>query len=95
MENEIGITNTAVAVEKAETLLEASTRITTLTENIETILAELGEYWSATQEDQQVFYVNLKKNVENLTEIVACNQEFSEAIVEYVHALETTSQAVA
>ena len=33
MENEIGITNTAVAVEKAETLLEASTRITTLTEN--------------------------------------------------------------
>ena len=95
MENEIGITNTAVAVEKAETLLEASTRITTLTENIETILAELGEYWSATQEDQQEFYVNLKKNVENLTEIVACNQEFSEAIVEYVHALETTSQAVA
>ena len=55
MENEIGITNTAIAVGKAETLLETSSQITALTENIQGILAELGEYWSATQEDQQNF----------------------------------------
>ena len=89
---EIIITNTAAAVNNAENLLHLTNEINSVKESIQYILGELSEYWAATQEDQQSFYKGLESGVNGLENIIQCNKDFSNAIIEYVNVLESTSQ---
>ena len=88
----ISITNTSAAVTNAEKLLHITNEINSVKESIQYILGELSEYWAATQEDQQSFYGSLEKGVMGLEKIVQCNKDFSNAVMEYVEAISTTSQ---
>ena len=78
------INDTNLVKSKAEELKTESVDLKSVKESIEYILNELNGYWSATQEDQQVFYKGLQEDVESLDTISACNTEFAEAMKEYI-----------
>lgn len=86
------INNTETVKNKAEELITESTKLQSVRESIDYILNELNEYWSATQQDQQSFYNELKNNMENLETVYTCNQEFADAMIEYMEVTNKTSQ---
>lgn len=87
----IDITDTAGVKAKAETLITEAEKIQSVKDSIDYILSELNEYWSAVQEDQQVFAKNLKENVTSLETIYTCNQEFSHSMIDYMEVTDKTS----
>lgn len=85
------INNTATVKSKAEELITESEKLESVKSSIEYILNELNEYWDANQEDQQQFYNGLKQNLTELETIYTCNNEFSNAMVEYMEVTDKTS----
>ena len=85
------INDTAAVKTNAESLMVDSEKIQSIKESIENILNEINEYWSANQEDQQVFAKNLQQNVTSLETIYTCNEEFSHSIIDYMQVTDTTS----
>ena len=63
------INNTDLVKSKAEELKTETVDLRSVKESIDYILAELNEYWSATQEDQQVFYKGLQEDMDSLETI--------------------------
>lgn len=85
------INNTATVKSNAEELKTESVKIESIKDSIEFILSELNEYWNAVQEDQQVFYKGLQTDKEALEIVKSCNDEFSDAIIEYMEVTDKTS----
>ncbi len=85
------INNTATVKSDAEELKSESVKIESVKNSIEYVLAELNEYWNEVQEDQQVFYKGLQADQEALETIKACNDEFSDSIIEYMEVTDKTS----
>ena len=86
------INNTDLVKSKAEELKTEAIDLRSVKESIDYILAELNEYWSAVQEDQQVFYKGLQEDMNALETIYTCDSEFADAMVEYMEVTKTTSQ---
>ena len=53
---------------------------------------EIKNYWAETQEDQQAFAKGLEENTQVLENIIACNNDFSQAIIQYMEVTDKTSQ---
>jgi len=85
------INNTATVKSASQDLITEAKKIESVKESIEYILNELNEYWSATQEDQQSFYKGLQDSVGSLETIHTCNQEFANAMIDYMEITDKTS----
>ena len=85
------INNTATVKSDAEELRSESIKIESVKNSIEYVLAELNQYWNEVQEDQQVFYKGLQADQEALETIKACNDEFSDSLIEYMEVTDKTS----
>jgi hypothetical protein len=85
------INDTATVKSKSSDLISEAVKIESVKDSIDYVLNELNEYWNATQEDQQIFYNGLKSSVAELEIIHTCNQEFANAMIEYMEVTDKTS----
>lgn len=88
----IAIKNTTVVKREAENLITQTEKIESVKDSIKWILMEIKNYWAETQEDQQAFAKGLEENTQVLENIIACNNDFSQAIIQYMEVTDKTSQ---
>ena len=84
------INNTSAVRTQAERLAANSIKLESVKHSIEYALNESRQSWEQSQADATKFTTELDKDIEYLENIIACNQEFAEAIENYMKATETT-----
>ncbi len=84
------INNTSAVRTQAEQLAANSIKLESVKHSIEYALNESRQSWEQSQADATKFTTELDKDIEYLENIIACNQEFAEAIENYMKATETT-----
>ena len=88
----IEINNTATVKSEASALIEHSIGLDSVAESIESAIEELKQYWEITQDDASWFYDTLKQKATDLRDIVGCNKNFANVIINYAEKQEKTSQ---
>ena len=89
---DIKINNTRNVINESNALIESSIELDSVAESIDYAVEELKQYWELTQDDASWFYETLKQNAKDLKEIVGCNKDFANVIINYAERQEKTSQ---
>ena len=88
---EIIITNTATVKTSSEELAQNAVQLESVKTSVEYSLNEVKTAWEQTQADAQTYTQAMQKDIETLSEIIACNKDFANAIQNYMEATEKTS----
>jgi len=88
----IKITDTEKAKGDAQEILVETVKLESASTSINQILREIKSYWEQTQQDAQSFSEDLGNEIETLNNIIKCNNDFSDIIMNYALNQEKTGQ---